>query len=745
MWQFYKQHIKPFISGILSKIGSETKNVRSSIVLVVIAAILVELTSAVQYYFARQHIYETVQQNAETELQVKSLEIQKVMTAVETATKNLLWFARQRLNQPDSLYAVSRRLVEQNSTIVGAALIFTPDYYPQKGHWYEPYVAKRANGVFEEIQLGGPDHDYFETDWWKKAIKSENGFWSDPYFDRDGAKMMLCTYLVPVRDSSGKVVALFGADVSLDWLSDVINARPVHPSSFNLMISSTGQLMVCPVESLVMRHNIQEVTARIEDTTANFVNREMMSGKSGHADIIDENGEKNYIFYAPVEGETGWSMAVVCSDRDLYHGLRQVSFILTLLMLAGVCLMSYIIWRSVKASRRLQAAQNQRAAIKSELHIASSIQMALLPKTFPPFPDRNDLDIYASLTPARDVGGDLYDYFIRDEKLYFCIGDVSGKGVPASIVMAVTRTLFRNVATLESKPHRILTAINHTLSEDNANNIFVTFFVGVLDLPTGRLRYSNAGHEAPIMLSDSEEKLPCDSNVPLGTVENWEYTLQETTLSDQMTLFLYTDGLTETMDTEHRLFGKKRMIAELKGKRSPIEINDGMSSAVKSFMEGAEQSDDLTMLIIRYTRQNRAVSLSRSLTLPNDVHTTPQLAAFVDDICNTLGFSNSQKLQMNLAVEEAVVNVMNYAYPKGASGDVQIDALANDERLKFTITDAGMPFDPTACPEADISLSADERPIGGLGIHLVRHYMDSVNYERMNDRNIFTLRKRIKS
>jgi sigma-B regulation protein RsbU (phosphoserine phosphatase) len=275
--------------------------------------------------------------------------------------------------------------------------------------------------------------------------------------------------------------------------------------------------------------------------------------------------------------------------------------------------------------------------------------------------------------------------------------------------------------------------------------MFVTLFMGVLDLETGRLLYSNAGHESPVILSDGEKKLECVSNVPLGVDQDWEYALQETTLSNQTTLFLYTDGLTEAMDPEQRLFGKKRMMEELKKRQSPEEISNSMTKAVTRFMEGAEQSDDLTMLIIRYNREKQPVNLSRSLTLPNDVQTTPKLAAFVDDVCNTLGFNSSQTLQMNLAVEEAVVNVMNYAYPKGTVGDVQIDASANDERLKFIISDSGMPFDPTARPDTDTSLPADERPIGGLGIHLVRHYMDSVNYERMDERNIFTLRKSIKS
>ena len=166
-----------------------------------------------------------------------------------------------------------------------------------------------------------------------------------------------------------------------------------------------------------------------------------------------------------------------------------------------------------------------------------------------------------------------------------------------------------------------------------------------------------------------------------------------------------------------------------------------MQEAVHLFVDGAEQSDDLTMLGIQYTKEQRAVCLQRELTLPNDVQTIPQLAAFVDDICEALGFDMSATMQMNLALEEAVVNVMSYAYPAGTQGDVHIEAQANDVRLKFTITDSGAPFDPTAKDEIDTTLSAEERPIGGLGIFLVREMMDSINYERVNNQNILTLRK----
>ena len=173
------------------------------------------------------------------------------------------------------------------------------------------------------------------------------------------------------------------------------------------------------------------------------------------------------------------------------------------------------------------------------------------------------------------------------------------------------------------------------------------------------------------------------------------------------------------------------------------ELVNKMTSAVKEFVGDAEQSDDLTMLAVDYKKVQRKVMLKRSLTLPNDVQTIPQLAEFVEGVGEELGFDMEDTMGLNLALEEAVVNVMTYAYPKGTLGTVQIDAEANDQRLKLVITDQGSPFDPTAKEDADITLSVEDRPIGGLGIFLVRQLMDSINYERVNGSNVLTLRKKL--
>ena len=594
---------------ILQRIWPNTLRFRSSVAIIVTVAVLLELISGIQFFYARKGIQQDVQHRAESELRVKNLEIQKVMVAVETSINNTVWAIEHSLEQPDSFYTVLRRMVVQNKTIVGAGLLFTEDYYPQIGHWFEPYVAERADGTIEEAQIGSADHNYLEAEFYLNGMKAGKGRWSEPYYDDTGAKMMLCTYTTPVRDSNGKIVALLGADVSLGWLSSVINSHHIFPSSYNVVISRTGTVMVCPDESLILRTTIQEITESSSDTITRYINRQQMAGKSGHCDIIDVHGDKISVFYAPVDGETGWSMSVVCSDKEIYAGLHEVLIYLSILMLAGMALLGYIIYRTARSARSLQKADAEKERIGSELRIARAIQENMLPKTFPPYPERDDVDIFASLVPAKEVGGDLYDFHIRDEKLFFCIGDVSGKGVPASLVMAVTRSLFRSVTAQENDPGKIVCMINEAISDMNDSGMFVTLFLGVLNLNTGLLRFCNAGHEDPLLIGNGVGLLPTNNNIPLGVMPKWKYESQEAMIYPKTTIFLYTDGLTEAENKNRAQFGKLRMtriarqallkVQNMGDTCDPKTIIALETKALHLFVGNAEKSDDLTMMAIQ--------------------------------------------------------------------------------------------------------------------------------------------------
>jgi sigma-B regulation protein RsbU (phosphoserine phosphatase) len=254
------------------------------------------------------------------------------------------------------------------------------------------------------------------------------------------------------------------------------------------------------------------------------------------------------------------------------------------------------------AKGNFQTTTAQKAAMESELSIVRNIQLAMAPTEFP---ERDQLNLYASMTPAKAVGGDLYDFFVHDNRLVFCIGDVSGKGVPAALLMTVAKNLFRAYASDGSTPDSIVTRMNNDLSRNNQECMLVTFFVGILDLSSGLLRYCNAGHEAPILINKTVEPLPVNQILPLGIMEDTPYLTQEIVIEPQTTVLLYTDGLDEATDADEKLFGNDRIIDELNraiqdGQLSPKAVIDRMTQAVHAFVGDAEQSDDLTMLCLRF-------------------------------------------------------------------------------------------------------------------------------------------------
>ena len=413
------------------------------------------------------------------------------------------------------------------------------------------------------------------------------------------------------------------------------------------------------------------------------------------------------------------------------------------LLILGLAMIVFLMVRSARNMKELGEITAVKERMENELEIARGIQMSMIPKIFPSYPERSDIDIFASIVPAKEVGGDLFDFFIMDEKLYFCIGDVSGKGVPASLVMAVTRSLFRTLAAHEKSPGRIVTAMNESMSDMNESTMFVTFFCGVLDMKTGHLRYCNAGHNAPVLLNTAKTPLPVVSNVPLGIVAGTAFQEQETDLKYDDTLFLYTDGVTEAENAKHELFGEERMInalSELKGSKAHLEE---MQKAISDFVGNATQSDDITMLFIHYLNEETPDTSERHLLIHNDIQQIPQLADFVETIAEEKHLDHSLTLSLNLALEEAVTNVIMYAYPEGTDGLVDIEAIIREHSLSFVISDSGQPFDPTAQPDADVSQSIENRQVGGLGIYLVRSIMDNVSYERNGGKNILSMTKNI--
>ena len=727
----------------MGNIPQTLKN-HKNVVIIIAAGLLIELFSAAQYYYAHNLLEEELDHRAENELRVKALMIRGILKTMEKTVSEHIWDIKRNIAYPDSMFDATARIIENTPEAIGSCLVFAPNFYPQKGRLFEPYAYKEGNDVkVKQISQEGV-HDYTTHPAYQEVRRSMKPFWSDPYqYETDSTTLSLTTYSYPLTDNDNRFIAICGLDLSLEQIGDTLNARHIYPSSFNLLLTSGGKIISGPSKGHPKTHDVQQVIRMINDSTV-----ERTFSRSGHSKCINFVSETDNahgcIYYANMRRSARWQVAVVCYDDEVYEDLLWMRIKIFFLMLLGFGVLGFIIHRFARNERILNKAQIIQERLGSELRIAQEIQMGMLPKEFLPYPDRNDLQISGSLVPAREVGGDIYDFFLRDEKLFFCIGDVSGKGVPSAIIMAEIHSQFRMATVHETNPAHIMQTLNIASCDGNEKNIFITFFIGVLDLPTGRFRYCNAGHDVPYLIANTASEpvpLPVISNIPIGLFPEFEFKMQQTIIEKDTTIFLYTDGLTEAKNPAHKQFGIERIEKTLTGHSddSPEQMIERMNQQVHAFMEQEEQSDDLTMLSIRYMPKRNEYDHEEEFMLTNDIKYVDDLNKFVDSITTHLNFDKSKAANIKLAVEEAVVNVIEYAYPQGTKGDISVQAMYNKRKLKFVITDSGVTFNPTKSELADTTLSAEDRPIGGLGILLVRELMDSINYERIDNKNTLTL------
>ena len=652
--------------------------------LVLTLLIVMSIASFLVFIIGGAFIVENEQQRHGAMLETVSAYISLVTSNISANAHDLVPLVEERLDRPDQLPMLLERALKQDSLIRSCGISFVENYYPQKGRCYVPYAIRHDSTHIEVVSHADSLENYHQEEWFLQALQTEDGFWSEPFFEyNDTAQQPLVAYVQPIRNKQGRTVAVLGIDVSISWLQKKMEevdeeiyiqewtstGDPKHRDKndldlvpYSFLISQRGTFIVHPDKQRIIKDNFQSVVKASADTAAvAALGRNMMAGKRSHGMDVDEEatnldieGRDSYVFYTPV-WPMGWSVGLVVPNLVIDLIAYVVGGMLVFLILLAVLLVwlvsSHSIRRATKPLKQLAVSADEvakgnfdtvlpevkhndeirllrdsfedmqhsltkymedlkattasKAAIENELTIAHNIQMAMLPKIFPPYPNRNDIDIYGMLTPAKAVGGDLFDFYLHDNRLYFCIGDVSGKGVPASLLMAVTRSLFRNVSSHSSEPGQITTALNKALSEGNETNMFVTFFVGVLNLADGNLLYCNAGHEAPLLVGKGIGTLPCDANLPLGIMPDWSFTQQQATIYPQTVIFLFTDGLSEAEDADHTQFGEERILAVAEKVLSQQQLQsqtfiDEMADAVNRFVGDAEQSDDLTMLALQY-------------------------------------------------------------------------------------------------------------------------------------------------
>ena len=572
-----------------------------------------------------------------------------IVQVVKTTSKNNLDAVEANLQSPEAVFQTLEKELKLNPHLEGCFAAFEPNYFPEYGRWFEAYAYFADSTHIDTRQIGSQQHDYFNGVWYRKGLElesAEDGYLTDPYFDDVVEGQMYCSYVRPIRDAQGRKVGVYGIDLNFNWVYTSVALSERLVKDFEEIVDNQGDLGAANEFFILMLDSKGQKIAGTkeldEETVQTIIKEDNIEYRPMKA-----NGSTYYITTDHLT-PTG-CILVVAQQRDfVFLSGYILGAILIIFMTIGTLVIFFFTSHSIRHAiqpleflsdsahkvaqgdfstplpvfkhndevahlrnsfetmqqslaqyvEELKATTAAKALMQSELNVARNIQMSMLPKTFPAFPDRKDLDLYATLTPAKAVGGDLYDFFIRDEKLFFCIGDVSGKGVPASLVMAVSRTLFRNIAASTSEPHRIVEMMNVNICEGNDNCMFVTLFVGVLDLKTGRILFCNAGHDAPFV---EGTQIDCKSNLPIGVIPDLNYSDQEIEMAPGSILFLYTDGLTEAEDANHKLFGKERVAAVVSNfDGTPRQLIETVTDAVLQFVGETEQHDDLTLFALKY-------------------------------------------------------------------------------------------------------------------------------------------------
>ena len=434
--------------------------------------------------------------------------------------------------------------------------------------------------------------------------------------------------------------------------------------------------------------------------------------------------------------------------NDLWMQTLRHSYVPKLILYSMIAIMCSEIAKRGRAAIFDQQSETQKTErISTELNLASSIQANMLPNIFPAFPERFEFDIYATMTPAKEVGGDFYDFFMVDEDhLAMVMADVSGKGIPAAMFMVIAKTLIKDHTQLGLYPADVFTRVNNLLCEGNEAGLFVTAWMGVLDLNNGELIYANAGHNPPVIKQNGEIKyLHCKPGFVLAGMEDYQYKEYSLMLSKGDKLFLYTDGATEATNINKELYGEERLLNCLKSLGPNMNCADALHAVradIDKFVGEAEQFDDLTLLAFDFTPKSKEKeTIERTFDATDEkLH---DVLAFVEEGLESHEASMKATMAITVALEEMFVNIAHYAYPD-KPGKATIGMHFNDDEVELHLIDNGIPFNPLAKEDPDITLQAEDRQIGGLGIYMVKQSMDHCEYYRRSNENHFIMRRKIK-
>ncbi|MFZ5453608.1 MAG: SpoIIE family protein phosphatase [Thermodesulfobacteriota bacterium] len=608
------------------------------------------------YFFLKKNYLAQAREAAINFSNTKAQQVSLLLADAESVAETLAPIAAGCHFTETELNQILKDAVKNNPEIFGMAIAFEPRAFKPELYHFMPYVYRQGETI-KQVYAGSQGYDYFNWRWYAVPKETNRGWWSEPYQDPVN-NTIVCTFAVPFsRSDRGRknFQGVVTASINLKWLQDLVAGAKIFDHGYAFLLSREGVFVTVPKKEWIMNLNIFFAATITDNPELRQAGRKMIAGEEGFVRIKDFiHNRESWLYFAPFP-VSGFSLGVVIPENELLAGLYRLSQRLTVICLAGLLFLVVVaILISRKITHPLLLLERSAAAIaagnldvalpppatrdeigsltrsftemqealkeyianlaattaakeriESELKIAHSIQMNFLPKKFPPLPAGEFVEIAAVLEPAREVGGDLYDYFLVDDRhLFFMVGDVSGKGVPAALLMAVTKTLLKGLTEVGLQPAEIFAKVNRELASENDSLMFVTSFCGILDLVTGDLAYSNAGHNPPLLLRSGQapQWLTLPEGFFLGVFPETVYHTRQIKLLPHDLILAYTDGVVEAVDVHQNFYANERLITTVTGiqERSAEAVVKTVKDSVATFSQGAPQADDFTILALRF-------------------------------------------------------------------------------------------------------------------------------------------------
>ena len=669
----------------------------------ILAALFLLLGMGVQSYVSYSRALFRLQEKMDLEMQIAQEKLRFELFDALDASSQIAEKVKKCLEHPDELYDKTSELLNRYPNFYSCYVVFPPYYYPEEGKWFGLTSYRTKDSIISR-PFGNAEHDYFEREWYKGAVQSTEGYWSTPYRDDDFDEPIY-TYSKVMRDEEGKLICVIGIDFSLNWIHNLLeHFKPFEEAVF-MLYGSNGTLLA------------------------------MSNGAPA------DGFGNSWIITSKTLQPINIKMVTAVPKRHIIQSLRLGTLLPFGVFVLGILVVGLLIRRITRDEQVNARLETEKKVLSHELEIAHDIQMGILKDTNEKqkAQGNGDIELQTLLVPMREVGGDLFDFHREGDELWFIIGDVSGKGIPAAIFMSAAVNLFRAAGVRATSPKEIMEEMNAILSENNPSLTFVTAFIGCLHIPTGELLFCNAGHCAPLIkhklsavnqhsavsIQPSEVRcLQIEPNIPLGYDGRYCFVEQGCMLGEGDTLVLYTDGVTEARNERREMLGLKRW-------SDIVAKNEDLPNAIKHFIGQAEPTDDITLMTIC----KKSPVLPMTINVPCREDQWPVLRNAIHSFGLCIGMERKALKKYEVAAEEAIVNILHYSQ----ANDIEIVLSSQDSAFTIQLMDDGLPFDPTE--HTPNNKTIDERQIGGMGIHLIRQIVDEMHYERKKEKNILRMVK----